>query len=243
MQKVVVITDNPVMASRFEKEVWSQVESGDYNLSFKCSIYSNPDQFDLDSPIEAIDLKQKQVVEALKTSYIVFSIHCKQLFPKELVQNTKCINVHPGYNPYNRGWYPQVFSIINKTIIGATIHEIDEQLDHGSIIAREEVEKFEVDTSLTLYNRILDKEIELLQENIASIMSLSYTTILPEIEGKLYLKKDFNELCNLDLDENLTMKDAINKLRALTHGEYKNAYFFDSNGKKVFLSINLEYGN
>ena len=42
------------------------------------------------------------------------SAHCKQIFPAKLVENVRCYNIHPGYNPYNRGWFPQVFSIINK---------------------------------------------------------------------------------------------------------------------------------
>lgn len=47
---------------------------------------------------------------------LFFSMHCKQIFPNELVLNHRCINIHPGYNPYNRGWYPHVFSIINEKV-------------------------------------------------------------------------------------------------------------------------------
>ncbi len=70
--------------------------------------------------------------------YILFiSLHCKQIFPQRLTDNYRCINIHPGYNPYNRGWFPQVFSILNKNTAGVTIHEIDQELDHGPIIYQE----------------------------------------------------------------------------------------------------------
>ena len=55
--------------------------------------------------------------------------------------------------------------------------------------------------------------------------------------------KDFNKLCVIDLDEKVTMKEAIDKLRALSHGNYKNAYFISSNGEKVFLKLDVEKEN
>ena len=42
---------------------------------------------------------------------LVLSLHFKQLFPQKLADNVKCINIHPGYNPFNRGWFPQVFRL------------------------------------------------------------------------------------------------------------------------------------
>ena len=83
-----------------------------------------------------------------RRNYLIISLHCKQLFPKGLISTVKCINVHPGLNPHNRGWYPQVFSIINKRPLGATIHEIDEELDHGDVIAQKEVPVFSWDILL-----------------------------------------------------------------------------------------------
>ena len=69
----------------------------------------------------------------------------------------------------------------------------------------------------------------------------NYKSFEPENEGNLFVKKDFNKLCNINLNEKTTMRNAINKLRALTHGEFKNAYFLDQNGKKIFISIDLTY--
>ena len=33
-----------------------------------------------------------------------------------------CINVHPAFLPYNRGTHPNVWSLIENTPIGATLH-------------------------------------------------------------------------------------------------------------------------
>lgn len=239
-KEILIITDNPYIAQRFEKEVWTKVDQTKNILSFKCSPHSVPDQFQLERKISSVDLKDGYAVSELASFDLIISIHCKQLFPKSLIEQVRCINVHPGYNPINRGWYPQVFSIINDTPIGATIHEIDEYLDQGNIIAREFVEKLEYDTSKSLYDRVVEKEIKLLQEHINSTLENSYDVIKPENKGSIYLKKDFNNLCELDLDKEYSLREAIDLLRALTHGDYKNAYFITETNNKVYVTINLE---
>ena len=51
---------------------------------------------------------------------------------------------------------------------------------------------------------------------------------------------DFNDLCELDPEEKMTVKEMIDKLRALTHGAYKNAYFIDENNNKIYIRVSLE---
>jgi len=38
---------------------------------------------------------------------------------------------------------------------------------------------------------------------------------------------------------NIKAKDLINRLRALTYPPYKNAYFIDENGEKIYIEIKL----
>jgi methionyl-tRNA formyltransferase len=89
---------------------------------------------------------------------IVFSIHCQKIFPTILVEEVKCINLHPGYNPENKGWYPQVFSILNGKKFGATLHEMDSEIDGGPIIAQEQINIEFKDTSYTAYQKVLKLE-------------------------------------------------------------------------------------
>ncbi len=46
-----------------------------------------------------------------------------------------CVN--DRVSTHNRGWFPQAFSIIDGQKVGVTIHEIDDQLNHGPIIAQQ----------------------------------------------------------------------------------------------------------
>jgi dTDP-4-amino-4,6-dideoxyglucose formyltransferase len=192
--------------------------------------------------LEAIDpLDLKQQASELATDYgLIISIHCKQFFPPDLVKRVRCINVHPGFNPYNRGWYPQVFSIINGLKAGATIHEMDEKLDHGAIIAQKEYRLKPWDTSASAYGEILKIERELLLEHFASLRRGDYQSYPAGEEGNINRRKDFDDLREIELDETGTFGDFINRLRALTHGHYKNAYFRDEHGRKIYVRIELE---
>lgn len=242
-KNALIISDNKNLALKFF-EIIERKKIVNCSFSLSISPFSNEKDFNILNSIDfqVFDLRNPKHILNIKKKYdLIFSVHCKQIFPIDLINHVKCINIHPGYNPINRGWYPQVFSIINKLPIGATIHEIDEKLDHGGIIDRELVIKNTFDTSETLYNKIVNKEIELLEKNIESIISGKYKTTIPEGEGNLYLKRDFNNLLELDLEEVVSVGEFIDRLRALTHGNYNNAYFIDpSTGKKIFMQIKLK---
>lgn len=243
-KKNLIISDNLEMATFFFDFVKSDEQYSVFDFDLSVSPYSNVKLFKekIEKNVLSYNLKIENDVNDIIHNYdLVISIHSKQIFPSKLVNSLKCINVHPGYNPLNRGWYPQVFAIINQIPVGATIHEIDEELDHGFIIDRVFVEKNSYDTSLTLYNKILQEEKNLIIKNLKSILTNSYKVVIPENIGSLYLKKDFNELCMLDLNEVGTFKSFYDKLRALTHGDYKNAFFIDEeSGKKVYVSIDTK---
>ncbi len=238
-KKILVVSDNSFLCKALNSLI-DELKIIDYQFDYAISPNSRIEEF---HPIQVscIDLRDSSIVQNIIENYfLVISIHCKQLFPFKLVENVRCVNVHPGFNPINRGWFPQVFAIAYNLPVGATIHEIDLELDHGRIIARELVEILSYDTSYTLYNRILETEIRLLKKHLISILENTYSSFEPESEGNLFFKKDFSKLCKINLEEKTTYKECINKLRALSHDDYLNAYFFDDKtGEKVFIKLEL----
>lgn len=169
-----------------------------------------------------------------------FSIHCKQIFPKELVESIRCINIHPGLNPYNRGWYPQVFSILNKKPIGATIHLMDREVDHGDILYQQEVDVFDWDCSASIYKRVLDAELNLFRENFDRLIDGSYACKEMLADGNYNSIDNYKSLLEIDLDDVTTMREAIDYLRAMTHPPHKNAFFWGSDGSKIHVSLVLD---
>jgi methionyl-tRNA formyltransferase len=237
--KILVISDNPFLINAFCKLT---LNIPGVLVDFACTKGNVELLNDPSLAVKITPLNVKNEHEAIALQYdLIFSLHCKQLFPTELVRRVKCINVHPGYNPYNRGWFPQVFSILNNMPAGVTIHEIDEDLDHGPIIARRQIKINSWETSFDVYKKIQVLEVELLKECLPSILRGTYKTTMPEEDGNVNLKRDFNGLCKLDLEKTTTIKDAINQLRALTHGNYANAFFIDpESGSKVYVKISLQ---
>ena len=199
---ILILSDNLYLCHQFELLI-KNLKYANVKWTFAISPFSNHIEFSeqIKKDVLVYNLKDKNSIDQIIGSYdLIFSVHCKQLFPNELLQKIKCINIHPGYNPINRGWYPQVFAIINNLLIGATIHEIDNELDHGRIIARAFVAKEITDTSESLYNKVIHKEIDLISENIEAIIKNKYDTFEPENEGNLYMKKDFRNICEIDLN-------------------------------------------
>lgn len=171
---------------------------------------------------------------------LIISAHSKKIFPKELVKSVRCINIHPGFNPINRGWVPHVFSIINKTLAGATIHVMDEKIDNGPIICRESIHIESDDDSFSLYSKIIECEINLFDRYYHQIINNTYTTFLPEETGCFHSKDYYESIKNIDLSNIDTFENHINLLRALTHKDYNNAFYFDKNNTKIFLKLILK---
>lgn len=171
---------------------------------------------------------------------LIISLHCQEIFPVELVSNVRCINIHPGYNPYNKGWYPQVFSIINGKPIGVTIHLMDEYIDNGEIICQEMISINEEDTSLEVYDKLIDLEKSLIKKNLLSLIKSDYRSYKANSDSNYNSRIDYDELKQLNLNHTGSLRDHLNLLRALSHGNYKNGYFIGRNGKKYYVRVIIE---
>lgn len=88
------------------------------------------------------------------------------------------INIHPSLLPSFKGLdaQKQAFDYGVK-FTGCTVHFVDEELDHGAIIAQKIVEVKNDDTAETLSARILEQEHSLYIEAIAKITTGNYEII------------------------------------------------------------------
>lgn len=237
--RVCVITDNEFLFHGFKKII--QKYSGIYEFEFYYSYFNTGIMPECFAKEEYRPICLKNENEQFFSKFDLFlSIHCKQLFPKELVVKHRCINIHPGFNPYNRGWFPQVFSIIDKQPVGVTIHEMDAELDHGPIIIQQEIPIYEYETSFDVYQKIQELELKLLADNLEVLILGDYKTWLPDFEGNINNEADFRSLCELDMDRVGTFREFLDILRATTFAPYDNAYFLDKDNNKIFVSVNLK---
>ncbi|HRS54347.1 MAG TPA: dTDP-4-amino-4,6-dideoxyglucose formyltransferase [Bacteroidales bacterium] len=233
-KKIIVISDNYDIAKGFIS-ILNELKININLFKFYCSYNSfsiNNNNFE--------PLRLKDNIKKITSEFkLLISLHCLQIIPPQIIKSIKCINLHPGYNPYNRGWFPHVFSILNGLPAGASLHEMDEKIDHGPLIAQKQVPVLSYDTSASLYEKIQKAELELLKENLINILNNKYTTIKLD-DGNINTKLDYEKLCHIKTDEITTFGKAIDRLRALSHNNYKNAWFIDkTTGKKIFIKIEL----
>lgn len=94
----------------------------------------------------------------------------------------RVINIHPALLPsfggkgmYGHHVHEAVISSGAK-VSGCTVHVVDDQYDHGPIIARREVPVHSEDTSETLAARVFEAECELYPEVIRAFVSAKSTT-------------------------------------------------------------------
>src|SRR5687768_11118473 len=100
-KRLLVISDNLILAEAFNNVLQSKPIINELSIVFKHSPLSNTGLLQSltkssDPEVDVINLKDDKNIENVISSYdIVFSIHCKQLFPESLFQHIKCINIHP----------------------------------------------------------------------------------------------------------------------------------------------------
>lgn len=160
--------------------------------------------------------------------------------PDAIEASTVALNCHNSYLPHARGANANVWSIIEDGPVGVTIHEIIEKVDAGPIVAQRCVPLYPDDTGKTLYTRLIDATVGLVEQEWESIRSNTYETKENPVErGTYHRSKEFDELCKLDLEAEARVEDILNKLRALTFSPFNNAYFV-RDGKKYFVDIDIK---
>ncbi|MCS7064113.1 MAG: hypothetical protein NZM04_08765 [Methylacidiphilales bacterium] len=149
------------------------------------------------------------------------------------------VNIHPSYLPYNRGAHPNVWSIIDETPAGASIHWIDEGIDSGDIIDRIKIDIDITDTGESLYYKLEEACICIFKKNWCDIKYGRHGRTRQNLsEGTFHRVADLSSVSYIDLNRWYKAKDIIDQIRALTFRGYKGAYIVE-NGERIYLRLEL----
>lgn len=137
--------------------------------AFRLSSRTHPDPEDLDRAI-------CRTLQDHGAELIVLAGYLKKLGPITLeAYADRVLNIHPALLPkfggpgmYGRRVHEAVLSAGDQTT-GVSIHLVDEEYDHGEVVARETVPVLEGDTPETLAERVLQREHVLLVETLRRI--------------------------------------------------------------------------
>ena len=108
-----------------------------------------------------------ETVKALEPELII-SYNFNYLINSEIIEymKGKIINLHISYLPWNRGFSPNIWSFIESTPKGVTIHQVDEGLDTGRILFQKEICFAPAgDTFISTYDRLNEENVQLFQSN------------------------------------------------------------------------------
>ena len=70
---------------------------------------------------------------------MIISYNYRHLINKNILNKYKIINLHISYLPFNRGAHPNIWSHIDNTPSGVSIHYINEGIDTGDIIIQKKI--------------------------------------------------------------------------------------------------------
>jgi methionyl-tRNA formyltransferase len=172
---------------------------------------------------------------------IAISVYFGYIFKKSFLDifPMGCINLHPAFLPYNRGAYPNVWSIIDGTPAGTTLHYVNEGIDSGDIISQKQIVTHITDTGETLYHRLESASVDLFKETWPKILTGDiYPVSQRKCEGTCHKVNDVDKIDEIDLNRNYNAGELINILRARTFPPHQGAYILQ-NQKKIYVNIQL----
>lgn len=135
-------------------------------------------------------------VICISPSYII-SYNYRYLIPQKIIDYMKgnIINLHISLLPWNRGFSPNIWSFIDNTPKGVTIHKVDASLDTGDILLQKEV-IFDAsqETFVSAYEK-LNREIQMLfMKNWDKIKKGEIKPYKQTGNGTYHCKKDLERL-------------------------------------------------
>ena len=124
---------------------------------------------------------------------LIVSYNYRYIISKEIINcvNGNAVNLHISLLPYNKGADPNIWSFLEDTPKGVTIHYIDAGIDTGDIILQKQVYIDEDKETLKSSYEILHEEIKELFKKEWRRIKYGAITPLPQPQGgSFHLKKD-----------------------------------------------------
>lgn len=195
--------------------------------------FAKKNEIEWTSPVK-ID---KKLIEKIRNANADFAVlaYFGFIIPEEVLEifPKGIINIHPSLLPKYRGPTPGQTAILNgDAITGTTIIKLDDQIDHGPILAQKEEKVLPQDTSESLYSRLFEMGAELLKEKTDDYLA-----------GKVDLKEQDDSKATLtsklerqsgffEIDDNTDVKNLDRMIRA--YYPWPNAWTrTDLNGNKI----------
>lgn len=164
------------------------------------------------------------------------------ILKKEIFYRAKIgsFNIHGSLLPEYRGVAPYIRAVCNdEKEVGVTLHEIDEGVDTGDIVAQRKFEVDEFDTIKDVIIKHTKLGLECFEEFLNSIRydDKQDTYVYPkrkQPKGEPWQNWNYEKDGELSLDE--SARDFFNTVRMLNY-PFPRAFIRKKNGKKLYVNI------
>lgn len=173
----------------------------------------------------------------LSTFNLFIVVAYGKIIPKHILEISKlgALNVHPSLLPRLRGASPIQSAILTEEKTGVTIMLLDEEMDHGPIVAQKEYASLNWPPKASKLEAVLARlGGEMLAETLPNFVTGEITPVTQDHSSATYCKKIQKEdgLINLNEDS----KKNFRKIQAFN--VWPRAYFFhEMRGKKMRVII------
>ena len=146
-----------------------------------------------------IPVKRMEVLEIPKCSLLI-SYNYSKIFSEDFLgalalKQNEIINLHISYLPFNRGAHPNLWSFLEDTPKGVSIHRISAGLDKGNILFQKEVFfKEERETFESSYRRLHIEMQRLFFDNFNRILTGKFSEKIQKESGTYHRKKDLEKV-------------------------------------------------
>ena len=142
---------------------------------------------------------------------IVISYNYSHIVKEDVIDllGDRIINLHCSLLPWNKGASPNIWSFIEDSPKGVTIHVLEKGLDTGRLLLQEEV-SFDEDkeTLATSYNKLQETIVDLLVSNFEDILAGNIVPVEQKGEGSYHRTSDLKALLNgKEIDYNMTITE------------------------------------
>lgn len=151
----------------------------------------------------------------------ILSAKTLSIFPRGV------LNFHGSLLPWNRGRDPNAWAIYEGTPAGGTIHLMDEGVDTGPVLLQREVVVTPDMDAADLYRHTVDVLVALFEDNWPLLREGRIHPQNQGNEGSTHRRRDFQRLRQLELEKEISLRKAINLLRACSIDENTTAEFVE----------------
>lgn len=204
---------NPIRRNMFEQWLQKSLEEAEADVV----ILTNNDNAislyeglkDLNMNVIAYDGKVDLSILKNINPKLIVSYNYKHIIENDVVSefDGRIVNLHTSLLPWNRGSNPNLWSFIDETPKGITIHHINSELDKGDIIVQREMTFDESKETLrTTYDMLNYEIVKLFLDNFHDIYNGNAMRKTQNGKGSYHSAKQFfelNKIMKIDWDEKI----------------------------------------